>query len=157
MFDKASSDNDTRFFKITAFKIGYKLGLLTNDLTRNIGFKNTILELHRHADQLQHAKSFDQVYEITLDVMNRVLGFGIFDILVHRENRLVQVAAKNLPIGSGVPIESNGVTIRALLQKKTMLVDDLSLDENYYIMLNPETGITLKATHYPEASYPHQL
>jgi len=144
VFEKAGSDHDTRFFKVTAFRLGYQLCLLTKDLTRDIDFENTIIELHRHADQLQHAESLEKVYKITLDVMNSVLGFGTYDILMRRGEKLVQVMAWNLPIGEGVPFESNGVTIRALLGKKTMMVDDLRLDENYYKMIDPDTGNTFE-------------
>jgi GAF domain-containing protein len=59
---------------------------------------------------------------------------------MHRGDKLEQAVARNLPMGSGVPLNSNGVTIRALLQQRTVLVDDLRLDDGYYLMLNPETG-----------------
>ncbi len=140
VFELAASDDNTRFFKITAFKLGDNLGILTQDLTRDISFENTILELLRHADQLQYANILEQVYALTIDVMNSVLGFGYYDILIREGDMLKQVAAQNLPIGDGVPLDSNGVTIRALTTKKTIRVDDLRLDDDYYIMINPETG-----------------
>ena len=139
-FEVAVSEIEGLYFNILAFKVHDGIGILTMDLTRDIAFENTIMELHRHADQLQHAETLEQVYDITFDVMNSVLGFGIYDILIHEGDRLKQVAAQNLPIGDGVPMDSNGVTIRALKQRKTMRIDDLSKDDGYYIMINPETG-----------------
>ena len=139
-FELASTNEEPYFLNITAFKINDGLGILTDDRTHDISFENTILELHRHANMLQEAKNIDEVYEITLDVMESVLGFGTFDILVPQGDRLMQVLAQNLPIGTGVPLDTNGITIRAFKQKVTMLVNDLTQDEGYYKIRNPETN-----------------
>ncbi len=147
IYNLASTEEGSDYIKITAFKVNDGLAILTEDLTRNVSFENTILELHRHASLLQDADTRGDVYRITLDVMDRVLGFGTFDILMRNDDFLKQVTALNLPIGTGVPLDSNGVTIRAFKQQKTMLVNDLSSDEGYYQIHDPETD-------KPFAEYP---
>ena len=140
VFNFALTEEDSDYLKINAFRIKDGLAIITEDLTRNIAFENTILELHRHARILQEAETCDDIYKITLDVMDKVLGFGTFDILMRQGVQLKQVAALSLPLGTGVPLDINGVTVRAFKQQKTMLVNDLSKDEGYYKIRNPDTG-----------------
>jgi PAS domain S-box-containing protein len=147
VFNFASTEEDSDYLRITAFKVNYGLAILTEDLTRNVSFENTILELHRHARLLQDAETRDDIYKITLDVMDKVLGFGTFDILMRQGEQLKQVAALNLPLGTGVPLDVNGVTVRAFKQQKTMLLNDLSKDEGYYKIQDPDTGQPF--TEYP--------
>ena len=148
-FDIVRNEEQNAFLKITAFKLQDGLVVISQDLSRDVSFENTILELYRHAYMLQNAESVDEIYNITLDVMENMLGFASFDILIKKDDYLQQVASRNLPIGMGVPLSINGVTVRAFKNQKTVLVNDLAHDEGYYKILNPETHQIFD--EYPES------
>ena len=88
--------------------------------------------LHRHAEELQRAKNVQEVCELTLDTMEKTLGFKFASFQVVREGSLVPIGAKGSPLTPLVmPLTGKGITVLATNERSTVMVNDLRGDKNF--------------------------
>jgi PAS domain S-box-containing protein len=101
----------------------------------------TLLALHRHAKDLAGCMSLGEVYEHTVRVMTETLRFPRVDILMVNGNVLKQVTASgSLPLGVQIPLDGKGVTVKAIREKRSQLINDVSESEDYiYALGGPNT------------------
>jgi PAS domain S-box-containing protein len=92
----------------------------------------TLLALHRHARDLAGCLSLEEVYEHTIRIMTETLRFPRVDILMVEGNDLKQVTASgSIPLGVQIPLNGKGVTVKAIREKRSQLINDVSQSEDY--------------------------
>jgi len=91
--------------------------------------------LNLHGGKVNAAKTLDQVYEWTLDAMEKVLGFSHASFLIVKNGGLHSGHQRGYqaPVGFELPLDGSqgGVTVRAAVTRKTVLLPDVSKDKLY--------------------------
>ena len=91
--------------------------------------------LNLHGGKVNAAKTLDQVYEWTLDAMEKILGFSHASFLVVKNGVLHSGHQRGYqsPVGFELPLDGSkgGVTVRAAVTRKTVLLRDISTDKLY--------------------------
>ena len=104
-------------------------------------FEEKLSALHSHAVELNTAKTLKDIYECTINAMVETFKYERVDILRVQDGKLVQVAKYGgIPAGVELPLDGKGVTVRAVKEKKTILVNDVEQSQDYVFVVNPETG-----------------
>jgi len=104
-------------------------------------YEETLVGLLNHAERLSRCGSLEDVYGLTVEAMEKTLGFDRVDILMVEGENLVQVAAhENLPTGLVLPLDGKGVTVRAVRERSSFMVNDVNVNEDYVYVTDPETG-----------------
>lgn len=91
-------------------------------------------ELNRYAQKLNRAKSPKEIYRLTLDAMEKTLGFEYASILVVEEKTLRLVAHRGYSKVFSLKLsldEEKGITVRAAKTEKPVYVPDIRKDETY--------------------------
>jgi signal transduction histidine kinase len=91
--------------------------------------------LSLHGGKLNTAKTQDEVFEWTLDAMEKTLGFSHASFLTVRNGMLnfdLQRGYK-APVGFTLPLDGSkgGMTVKAAATRKTVLSSDVSKDRDY--------------------------
>ena len=103
--------------------------------------ESRLAALHSHAVELNTAKNLQDIYECTINAMVKTFKYERVDILRVQGSKLVQVAKYGgIPAGVELPLDGKGVTIRAVKEKRTNLVNDIEQSQDYVFAVNPETG-----------------
>lgn len=103
--------------------------------------ESRLATLHSHAVELNTAKNLQEIYECTIKAMVETFKYERVDILRVQDGKLVQVAKYGgIPAGVELPLDGKGVTVRAVKEKKTILVNDVEQSQDYVFVVNPETG-----------------
>ena len=131
--DRVPSYDGNRTLRVFAFKSGENLGLITRDISDEVRFEETLLELQQHAIILRECDSLKQVYDATIDAMRNVLKHNACDILMIKNEHLRQVASSNLPIDLKIPLNGKGLTVRAINSMESVLENDTASNTNYIV------------------------
>jgi PAS domain S-box-containing protein len=104
----------------------------SRDITDRKRFEQQIMALHKHAAQLESAETLEQISDATLEAMKAVLGFELASFIVNEKNTLRSIGN----IGSGIlglriPVEGRGITAKAARERRTVLDNDLSGEQNF--------------------------
>ena len=103
-----------------------------NELMANEGRSRA---LNLYAGKVNSAKNFKEVYEWTLDAMEKTLGFAHASFLTVRNNRLCRDHQRGYlaPMGFELPLDGSkrGVTVKAAKLHKTILLPDVSKSKDY--------------------------
>ncbi len=103
--------------------------------------ESRLAALHSHAVELNTAKTLQDIYECTIKAMVETFKYERVDLLRVQGGKLVQVAKYGgIPAGVELPLDGKGVTIRAVKEKRTILVNDIKQSQDYVFVVNPETG-----------------
>ena len=88
-----------------------------------------------HGGKLNSAKTLDEVYEWTLDAMEKTLGFSHASFLTVRNNmiHLGHQRGYQSTMGFELPLDGSkgGITVRVAARRKTVLLSDVSKDKDY--------------------------
>jgi signal transduction histidine kinase len=91
--------------------------------------------LNFYAGRLNSAESLDKVYELTLDAIERTLGFEDAAFMVAERGVLREACQRGTSAPSifMLPLDGSmkGITVRAALTRKPVLVPDTEKDKNY--------------------------
>ena len=110
------------------------------DITDRKRFEERLRILHKFSQRLHMAKTFEDVYSLTLNAIKETLGFEYASILISNGKYLQVVAQIGHPefLGEKLPIQGEkGITAKAARTKRTVLVPDVTKDSTY-IKLLPE-------------------
>ncbi len=111
------------------------------DATGNRRYEETLVSLHNFAKTLSECQSLENVYATTIDAMEKTLNFERVDILMIEGEALKQVAAhETLPRGIELPLDGPGVTVKAVHERRSILVNDVNQNDDYLYVLDPATG-----------------
>jgi len=111
-----------------------KKAILTyvRDITDRLRFERTLYALHEASLQLNAATSIDMVIDLSLDIVESVLNHHYLGFLVVEEDALKFKATRRVPLlDVALPLNGPGISVRAAREKKTQLVNDVSLDPDY--------------------------
>ena len=133
------TERDVMLLKILAQHISSAL-IRLNEAERRKIFEERLSALHSHAVELNTAKTLQDIYECTIKAMVETFNYERVDILRVQGGKLVQVAKYGgIPAGVELPLDGKGVTIRAVKEKRTILVNDVEQSQDYVFVVNPET------------------
>jgi signal transduction histidine kinase len=131
---------DVTLLEILAQHVSSALTRL-NEIEKRKTYEERLSSLHRHAVELNTAKTLREIYECTINAMVETFNFERVDILRVQGGKLVQVAKYGgIPGGVELPLDGKGVTVRTVKEKRTILVNDVKQSQDYVFVVNPETG-----------------
>jgi len=134
------TERDVMLLEILAQHVSSALTRL-NEAERSMLYEERLSALHSHAVELNTAKTLQDIYECTINAMVETFNYERVDILRAQGGNLVQVAKYGgIPADVELPLDGKGVTIRAVREKRTILVNDVEQSQDYVFVVNPETG-----------------
>ena len=134
------TERDVALLEILAQHVSSAL-IRLNEIEKRKTYEEKLSSLHRHAVELNTAKTLQEIYECTINAMVETFNFERVDILKVQGGKLVQVAKYGgIPGGVELPLDGKGVTVRAVKEKRTILVNDVKQSQDYVFVVNPETG-----------------
>jgi len=134
------TDRDVMLLKTLAQHVSSALIRLSEAEKRKT-YEERLSALHSHAVELNSAKTLQDIYECTINAMVETFNYDRVDILRVKGDKLVQVAKYGgIPADVKLPLDGKGVTVRAVKEKKTILVNDVEQSSDYVFVVNPETG-----------------
>ncbi len=121
-------------------KILYFEGTLT-DITERKILEERLSALNLYGGKLNAAKNLDQAYELTLDAMEKTLGFDHASFLTLRNGRICFDHQRGYftPTDFELPLDGSkgGVTVKVAVTGKTVLLPDVSKDKDYVCAREP--------------------
>jgi PAS domain S-box-containing protein len=100
---------------------------------RNL-FEERLTELNDYAQKLNKAKSINEIYRLTLDAMEKTLGFEYASILMREEKILRLVAHRGYSkiFSLRLPLDKEkGITVKAARTGKPIIVPDVRKEKAY--------------------------
>ncbi|MEM3823645.1 MAG: PAS domain S-box protein [Candidatus Bathyarchaeia archaeon] len=97
-------------------------------------FEKRLSELNKYAQKLNKAESLKEIYRLTLDAMEKTLGFEYASILMVEEKNLHLVAHRGYSKVFALKLsldEDKGLTVRAAKTGKPVIVPDVRKEEAY--------------------------
>ena len=97
-------------------------------------FDDRLSALNMYAQSLNTAKTMVEIYKLTLDVMEKILGFEFADFFIidKRELRLLEHRGFSKDFAVKLSLDGNkGITVRAVKAGKPVLVPDVTKDRAY--------------------------
>ncbi|MEM2879958.1 MAG: PAS domain S-box protein [Candidatus Bathyarchaeia archaeon] len=97
-------------------------------------FEARLSELNKHAQKLNKARSLKEIYRLTLDAMEKTLGFEYASLLMVEENVLRLVAHRGYSKIFSLKLsidEDKGITVRAVRSGRAVYVPDVRKDPAY--------------------------
>ncbi len=103
------------------------------DVTEHKLYEERLEALHRNELELTEAETLDEVAELTLNTIERTLGFDRsgFGIVVDNVLRFSHVRGVEGAID--LPLSGRGITVRAVKSKVTQFVPDIRIDGDYVL------------------------
>ncbi len=102
------------------------------DVTASKRFENQVMALHTHATYLSHSLTLEQVSEATLDAIESVIGFHLASFMIVEGDTLRVFESRGASeLGRLVQVSGKGLTAKAVRDKKSMLVNDLTNDLDF--------------------------
>ena len=127
-------------------KILYFEGTLTNITERKI-LEERLSALNLYGEKLNAARNLDEVYEVTLDAMEKTLGFDHASFLTLRNGRICFDHQRGYitPTDFALPLDGSkgGVTVKVAVTGKTVLLPDVSKDKDYVCAREPHGKVEL--------------
>jgi PAS domain S-box-containing protein len=118
---------------IRGFKVGEGLGIIVTDISQLKRYEGQLQVLHDHAQMLDNAQNIEEVCDATLEALKVTMGFEENAFLMVQGENLVLIGKSGSMIDSLIlPMDSKGLTVKAANTKKTVLVNDIRDDPNYY-------------------------
>lgn len=138
-------DGVVRRVEVSASPILYEgipasLGIV-RDVTDRVRYENRLEALHEYVNSFSEAQNEEEVYTLTIEAMDKALGFEITDILMVDGEVLRHVASKeNNPKGFELRLDGLGNTVLSLRESRSIYVPDVEKNKNYAYALDPKTG-----------------
>ena len=104
---------------------------VARDISETVKHRNRITALLGHAVKLATAENMDEIKNSTLDAMEEALDFEYFSYLELVNDTLVVHSPKQSTQGLVMPLNGNGLTVKAANTKRSVLVNDTRLDPAY--------------------------
>jgi len=100
----------------------------------NLKRRKILSALNEFGRSLNRAKNMNEIYKLTLDAMEKILGFEYASILMVKEKILCLVARRGYSkiLSLKLPLDGEkGITVKAAKTGQTVLVPDTSKEEAY--------------------------
>ena len=123
------------------------------DITERKLLEERLSALNIYSRNLNTAKSMKEIYELTLDAAEKILGFQFADFLVVKGKMLCLVAYRGASRISSLelPLDGNkGITVRTARTGKPVLIPDISEEKAYVeggLEMRSELAVPIKIEH----------
>jgi PAS domain S-box-containing protein len=115
-------------------KVLYYEGTLT-DITEKKMLEERLSALNYYSGKLNAAHSLQQIYELTLDVVEQILGFEYAIFLIMEKSSLKAACQRGYskPLLKELPLDGSrkGITVKTANTRKPMLVPDVKKSTDY--------------------------
>jgi PAS domain S-box-containing protein len=105
------------------------------DVTERKRLEERLSALNLYGKKLNTANSLDEIYELTLDAMEQVLGFELAEFLVVRRGSLAVACERGYSAHLGeVPLDGTvkAITVKAANQRIPIIVPNVRKDKDYF-------------------------
>ncbi len=104
-------------------------------------YQERLEALHGHAFELANANTIEGVAKLTFKAVERVLGFDKGSFSVVEGDILCEILTKGVDWDEDyeLPLNGQGITVRAVRMGRTQLVPDIRLDEDF--LVGPAEGV----------------
>jgi PAS domain S-box-containing protein len=117
---------------LVEFDGGSAVLAVTRDITEAKRNEGQMIALRDHAYLLSETSTLDEVCQVTLDIVEQVIGFQLGSFLIVKEKELVAIARRgSSTLKIPIPIEGRGITAKAAREKRSQLVNDVRDDPNF--------------------------
>ena len=113
--------------------VSYYEGTLT-DITERKTLEERLSALNSYSGRLNTSRSLQQIYELTLDAMERMLGFENASFLIVERNKLQGVCQRGcLEPWLDLPLDGSkkGITVKAANTRQPVLIHDVRRTKEY--------------------------
>ncbi len=129
-------DGDKILFEVNSQKIEFvgkpAVMAVFRDITTRKFYEERLQALHNHVLKLASAEDIKQVSEMTLEVMEAVLGFEFISFQIVEDKKLITLGTRGYPsLGIPLPLEGKGITVRAARERRTIYVPDVRDDPDF--------------------------
>ncbi len=102
------------------------------DVSERSRFEALLATLHRSALAFNKINTISEVVELSLDLLERIVGYRFLSFMLVEEEVLVTSGTRGAPVLDLVlPLSGPGVTVRAVREKETQLVNDTTVDMDF--------------------------
>lgn len=114
------------------------------DITARKSYEHKLEALHAYANRLGETSTVQEVAEMTLEAITKVLGLtaGIYMTVDEGHLRPVCSVGVDLSLVSALPLDGRGITVRAARTGETQLVYDTRLDPDYLQDMDAEIRLS---------------
>lgn len=134
-------DSSKRFGEVNALRMIYEgkpaVFILYHDVTERKVLEETLSSLNYYGGKLSSVNSLQQIYDLTLEVVEQILGFEhvAFMRINHSSLQVVCQRGYPLPLSLELPLDGTkkGVTVTVARTRKPMLVPDVTKEKNYVL------------------------
>ncbi len=103
------------------------------DVTEHRKYEERLEALHRNALELIEAETLDNVAELTLNAIERTLGFNRCGFGLVEDKMLQFSHVRGVEGVINLPLSGKGITVRAVNTGETQFVPDIRLDDDYVL------------------------
>ena len=107
---------------------------ILRDITERKKFEEKLSALNKYGQSLNSAESMEEIYKLTLDAAEKILGFEFADILITKGKMLHLVTHRGLSkdLLLKLPLDGDkGITVRAANTGKPVYIPDVRKDKAY--------------------------
>lgn len=108
---------------------GYRC--ISQNITGNKSYEEKLEALHMHAIELESAETMEQVAKSTFDAIEKILGYDYLAFGIVEEDMLHFKYERGLGMVNTLPLRGKGITVRAVKNCETQLVNDVRKDQDY--------------------------
>ena len=114
------------------------------DITARKSYEHKLEALHAYANRLGETSTVQEVAEMTLEAITKILGLtaGIYMTVDEGRLRPVCSVGVDMSLVSVLPLEGRGITVRAARTGEAQLVHDTRLDPDYLKDMDTETRLS---------------
>lgn len=111
----------------------YAFIAVVRDITARYQYRQRLEVLYEHTSNLRSATSIEDVAALTFDAIEQVLGFHLGNFSTVENSYLREIHTRGLELDSDfmLPLDGEGITVRAVRLGETQRVQDVRLDDDY--------------------------
>jgi PAS domain S-box-containing protein len=115
--------------------------IISRDISETKRFEERLSTLSIYSQELNIAKNMDEIYRLTLDAMQKVLGFEYADLMMIDRSMLCTVDQRGYlkPFPLELPLDGSnrGITIKVVRTGNSVLVPDVRKDKDFVESILP--------------------
>jgi len=106
---------------------------IARDVTERKMLEERLSALNLYGGKLNTANNLQEIYELTLDVMEKTLGFENATLMIIEKGKLKVACYRGIvkPNLSELPLDGKGITVKVANMRKPILVPDVRTDKDY--------------------------
>lgn len=104
----------------------------TRDISQQVGYGENFKALNEHATRLVETETVDEIAQITIDILEDILGTAFTSYLTLESGLLRTVHSKGFPSTINLlPLDGPGITPKAAREKRSIIVGDITKDPDF--------------------------